>query len=235
LRSRFGRAWRRKAPVESLMPLRLARYGVPLAETAPSGLAAAGIEPALLPPAPVSAAPELVQAAPATPVAQETPGEPTAAEEASPWFQTPPQAASYDGGYDPTYDPEQEYEQWYEGQQDLPQPQAFIPAQAQDQAQPQLQVQPQLQDPEFPVPAGPGRTRPLGDGIPVAQEEPPNEDGFYQVFKKSIEGEGMPTPGAFAANIEATYGLKLEPRDLHRYVDEFTARLNNEFIENHIA
>ncbi|MER6076153.1 DUF2637 domain-containing protein [Streptomyces sp. NPDC001817] len=42
LRSRFGRAWRRKAPVESLMPLRLARYGVPLAETAPAGLAAAG-------------------------------------------------------------------------------------------------------------------------------------------------------------------------------------------------
>jgi hypothetical protein len=44
LRSRFGRAWRRKAPVESLMPLRLARYGVPLAQTAPAGLAAAGIE-----------------------------------------------------------------------------------------------------------------------------------------------------------------------------------------------
>ncbi|MFC9931685.1 DUF2637 domain-containing protein [Streptomyces sp. NPDC127190] len=43
LRSRFGRAWRRKAPVESLMPLRLARYGVPLAKTAPAGLAAAGI------------------------------------------------------------------------------------------------------------------------------------------------------------------------------------------------
>ncbi|MEU6737348.1 hypothetical protein ABZ929_29815, partial [Streptomyces physcomitrii] len=34
----------RKAPVESLMPLRLARYGVPLAETAPSGLAAAGLD-----------------------------------------------------------------------------------------------------------------------------------------------------------------------------------------------
>ena len=43
LRSRFGRAWRRKAPVESLMPLRLARYGIPLAQTAPSDLAAAGI------------------------------------------------------------------------------------------------------------------------------------------------------------------------------------------------
>lgn len=43
LRSRFGRGWRRTAPVESRMPLRLARYGVPLAETAPAGLAAAGI------------------------------------------------------------------------------------------------------------------------------------------------------------------------------------------------
>lgn len=52
MRSRFGRSWRRKAPVESLMPLRLAKYGVPLAETAPAGLAAAGIEPALIPPAP---------------------------------------------------------------------------------------------------------------------------------------------------------------------------------------
>ncbi|MGW7277437.1 DUF2637 domain-containing protein [Streptomyces sp. NPDC054844] len=52
LRSRFGRGWRRKAPVESLMPLRLARYGVPLSQTAPAGLAAAGIEPALLPPSP---------------------------------------------------------------------------------------------------------------------------------------------------------------------------------------
>ncbi|MFD3976939.1 hypothetical protein ACFWRT_37310, partial [Streptomyces cyaneofuscatus] len=47
-----GRNWRRKAPVEAMMPLRLAKYGVPLAETAPAGLAAAGIEPALLPPAP---------------------------------------------------------------------------------------------------------------------------------------------------------------------------------------
>lgn len=41
-RSRSGLAAR--APVESSMPLRLARYGVLLAETAPVGLAAAGIE-----------------------------------------------------------------------------------------------------------------------------------------------------------------------------------------------
>ncbi|WP_236246321.1 DUF2637 domain-containing protein [Streptomyces sp. CC210A] len=55
LQARFGRGWRRKAPVEALMPLRLARIGVPLAETAPAGLAAAGIEPVLLPPTPVAA------------------------------------------------------------------------------------------------------------------------------------------------------------------------------------
>ncbi|MFB9391321.1 hypothetical protein ACFFS0_18290, partial [Streptomyces coeruleoprunus] len=67
--ARFGRSWRRKAPVESLMPLRLAKYGVPLAETAPAGLAAAGIEPVLLPPNP-QPVPEVVRdAAPAVPAA----------------------------------------------------------------------------------------------------------------------------------------------------------------------
>ncbi|MFE9256561.1 DUF2637 domain-containing protein [Streptomyces sp. NPDC006879] len=49
LQARYGRLWRRRAPVEALMPLRLARIGVPLSQTGPSGLAAAGIEPALIP------------------------------------------------------------------------------------------------------------------------------------------------------------------------------------------
>ncbi|MGP3990855.1 DUF2637 domain-containing protein [Streptomyces sp. 3N207] len=43
LRARFGRGWRRKAPVDAMTPLRLARYGVPLAKTGPAGLKAAGI------------------------------------------------------------------------------------------------------------------------------------------------------------------------------------------------
>ncbi|WP_225900766.1 DUF2637 domain-containing protein [Streptomyces sp. RLB3-17] len=82
LHSRFGRAWRRKAPVESLMPLRLARYGVPLAETAPSGLAAAGIEPALLPPLAVEQDPATMQAdAPA--LEARTPGQDEQPEAAS--------------------------------------------------------------------------------------------------------------------------------------------------------
>ncbi|MFD3518136.1 DUF2637 domain-containing protein [Streptomyces sp. NPDC058657] len=71
LQARFGRSWKRKAPVESLMPLRLAKYGIPLAETGPAGLAAAGIEPVLLPPAPELSA----TSAPALPAAREG-GEP---------------------------------------------------------------------------------------------------------------------------------------------------------------
>ncbi|MEL5956695.1 DUF2637 domain-containing protein [Streptomyces sp. CLV115] len=71
LQARFGRSWRRKAPVESLMPLRLAKYGVPLAETAPAGLAAAGIEPALLPPAQALAQVETGELQPELPYAPE--------------------------------------------------------------------------------------------------------------------------------------------------------------------
>ncbi|MFE5482964.1 DUF2637 domain-containing protein [Streptomyces sp. NPDC056527] len=44
LQARYGRSWRRKAPVEALMPLRLAKYGVPLTETAPHVLEEAGLD-----------------------------------------------------------------------------------------------------------------------------------------------------------------------------------------------
>ncbi|MFG3495592.1 DUF2637 domain-containing protein [Streptomyces sp. NPDC047928] len=90
LQARFGRSWRRKAPVEALMPLRLAKYGVPLAETAPAGLAAAGIEPVLLPPNPVAdaeGAPALVAAG-----ARELPQAGTAPEPPRPQAQAGPQA-----------------------------------------------------------------------------------------------------------------------------------------------
>ncbi|MFE9566236.1 DUF2637 domain-containing protein [Streptomyces sp. NPDC006487] len=65
LQARYGRAWRRKAPVGALMPLRLARIGVPLSQTAPEGLAAAGIDPLLIPPPPAAdpAAPALTAGA----------------------------------------------------------------------------------------------------------------------------------------------------------------------------
>lgn len=72
LQARYGRAWRRKAPVGALMPLRLARIGVPLSQTAPEGLAAAGIDPLLIPPAPATE-----PAAPALPAGAEDAQQPT--------------------------------------------------------------------------------------------------------------------------------------------------------------
>ncbi|MGW2588409.1 DUF2637 domain-containing protein [Streptomyces virginiae] len=44
LQAQYGRFWRRKAPVEAVLPLRLAKLGVPLAQTTPAGLVAAGID-----------------------------------------------------------------------------------------------------------------------------------------------------------------------------------------------
>ncbi|NSC23218.1 DUF2637 domain-containing protein [Streptomyces albus subsp. chlorinus] len=51
LRARYGRSWRRRAPVEALMPLKLARYGVPLRQTAPEATRLTE-PPALTEPAP---------------------------------------------------------------------------------------------------------------------------------------------------------------------------------------
>ncbi|MFD4522820.1 DUF2637 domain-containing protein [Streptomyces sp. NPDC058470] len=164
LQSRFGRAWRRKAPVESLMPLRLAKYGVPLAQTAPSGLAAAGIEPVLLPPAPQleparepePTAPVLQgDAAPAReqlPAAEanEPPEQPEDhAEPQSPWLQSRnPQAVAYQGGYDPTYTPvydeDAAYGQWFAEQQQAEQ----FDEQQRFQARQQFEEQQQFQAPQ---------------------------------------------------------------------------------------
>ncbi|MET9018025.1 DUF2637 domain-containing protein [Streptomyces olivaceoviridis] len=237
LRSRFGRAWRRKAPVESLMPLRLARYGVPLAETAPAGLAAAGIEPALLPPAPqpqleaaartAVAGPGPAGAAPvprqAAPPSERHPDEP-AVDEQSPWFQTP-REVEYHGGYDPTYDPmlqepqyapEEQYEDWYE-----------------DQPPEQFQQPSPEETGSFPIPVGPNRTRELGEGGGTPQPDPTEED-YYQVFRKSIDGS-FPTPHQFGEAVEATYRITLPPRDADRMVNRFTNRFNAELEEDHIA
>ncbi|MFE2738948.1 DUF2637 domain-containing protein [Streptomyces sp. NPDC059349] len=110
LHSRFGRAWRRKAPVESLMPLRLARYGVPLAQTAPAGLVAAGIDPQLLPPR--SQPPQLDQQ-----VVEPAAGELTQTPP-SHWFATLRQTQD-PGDFDADVEPptvalEQEHQGWHE-------------------------------------------------------------------------------------------------------------------------
>ncbi|MEU6777002.1 DUF2637 domain-containing protein [Streptomyces sp. NPDC046759] len=236
LRSRFGRAWRRKAPVESLMPLRLARYGVPLAETAPEGLAAAGIEPVLLP---ARQQPQLTanaavaaggRAAGAVPVPQQPapPGEQgfgrPPVDEQSPWFQTP-REVEYHGGYDPAYDPmmqepqyapEEQYEGWYEEQE----PQDFQPPSPEDTG-------------SFPIPVGPNRTRELGEGGGTAEPDPTEYD-YYQVFRKSIDGS-YPTAAQLRDDVEATFGVALSPREADRMVKVFTERHSRELQEEHIA
>ncbi|MFK4101066.1 DUF2637 domain-containing protein [Streptomyces sp. NPDC019531] len=242
LHSRFGRAWRRKAPVESLMPLRLARYGVPLAETAPAGLAAAGIEPALLPPAPASAsvsggraveaAPDPRRAAPpsgqrpeldSNPHPREVAPEPE--QDQSPWFEAP-QQIDYQGGYNPNYDPAEQYERWYEEQ-----------LEAEQYELQQIQYEEPPRDPSmeetgsFPIPVAGGRTRELGEGGGPPE---PTEEDFYLVFKKSIDGS-YPSPGQLRGDVEATYGVALPQREAERMVKRFTNRHTAELQEDHIA
>ncbi|MFC9680498.1 DUF2637 domain-containing protein [Streptomyces sp. NPDC056948] len=244
LRSRYGRSWRRKAPVESLMPLRLARYGVPLAETAPAGLAAAGIEPALIPPAPqkaldagaepvagrraAEAAPAPQQAAPHSEQRPELESNPHAeyVEDApepdqSPWFNTP-REVEYQGGYDPAYSPEQ-YAQWFAEQQQAEQ---YLD-------QPYEELTPEDTG-SFPIPVGPNRTRELGDGGGTQPAAEPDEESYYQVFKQSINGS-YPTPRELIDNVEAEFGIGLPPEDAKRMVSRFTNRHNAELEEDHIA
>lgn len=251
LRSRFGRAWRRKAPVESLMPLRLARYGVPLAETAPEGLAAAGIEvPVLLPapaPAAVSAAVAVPQGeqraelipAPRTEQPADVPQQ-ASEQETNPWLQArDPQEIEYQGGYDPTYDPR--YAAWlaqqHQYQQEQQQYQQQFPQDQfpQDQFPQDQQSLPEESASEttgsFPIPSGPGRTRELGEGGGPPE---PNEEDFYLVFKKSIDG-GYPSSSQFRGDVEATFGTTLPQREADRMVNRFTNRHTAELQDDHIA
>ncbi|MFJ9035206.1 DUF2637 domain-containing protein [Streptomyces sp. NPDC102406] len=240
LRSRFGRAWRRKAPVESLMPLRLARYGVPLSETAPAGLAAAGIEPQLLPPQPVAQGRDAVPAleptagAGAAQVAGPMAGPAVAeavAEAPSQWFATPREVA-YQGDYNPdfeppTFVPEQEHQGWYEEQpQQIP-----VPVPRPRAAEPGVEQEPEA---GFPVPNGAGGTRALGDGAQDTVAAAPTEEDLYRVYRQAIDGE-MPSPGRFAADVEDSFGIRLDPRDVKRLADQFEARYNAELMADHIA
>lgn len=235
LHSRFGRAWRRKAPVESLMPLRLARYGVPLAETAPAGLAAAGIEPVLLPPVPqpaelpaaaraVAADSRAAVAAPVPPQAAPQP-EPEPDPDLSPWFETPKQV-EYQGGYNPDYDPAEQYNRWYEEQLEAEQYELQQIQYEEPDREPSME-----ETGSFPIPVSNGRTRELGEGGGAPE---PTEDDFYQVFKKSIDGS-YPSPGQLRGDVEATYGVVLSQRDAERMVNRFTNRHTAELQEDHIA
>ncbi|MGW0761792.1 DUF2637 domain-containing protein [Streptomyces sp. NPDC002814] len=253
LRSRFGRSWRRKAPVESLMPLRLAKYGVPLADTAPAGLAAAGIEPALLPPAPkqeldaaaaVDAAAAGNRAAGAARVGAAAPPSEQRLEldsnqdaeylynapelDQNPWLHArDPQSIEYHGDYDPTFEPTYEppYDPTYEAEQYNEPP----PPAPSEPAEPSME-----ETGSFRIPVSRGRTRELGEGGGTPAPEPTEED-YYQVFKKSIGGTGYPTPREYSENVEAEFSITLLPDEAKRMVNRFTKLYNAELEENHIA
>ncbi|MFE3169531.1 DUF2637 domain-containing protein [Streptomyces sp. NPDC059224] len=264
LRSRFGRAWRRKAPVESLMPLRLARYGVPLAQTAPEGLAAAGIDlPALLPAPAPAAVPEPAPSAVTAPVAQQSApageqrpepaagaGQPAAAPvpapeldpTLNPWLHArDPQQIEYHGDYDPTFEPqytEEQYAAW-QYQQEQYQRQLLQQQYEQEQLQRQFPPEQQLLPEESESETTGSFPIPSGPGRTRELGEgggppEPTEEDFYLVFKKSIDG-GYPSSGQFKGDVEATYGITLAQRDAERMVNRFTNRHTAELQEDHIA
>ncbi|MCI4039625.1 DUF2637 domain-containing protein [Streptomyces sp. TRM75563] len=184
LQARFGRSWRRKAPVESMMPLRLAKYGVPLSETGPAGLAAAGIEPALLPPVPVEAdrpKAELAYGPQQDHRGQEHPGhqehqghgpqQPLGQDLAQPH---PQQQQPHPGSLQqqvppgpPTHD-----SPWFAAQK--------LPDNVHESAYDPQYVE-GLEPTPVQIPAGPGRTRPLGDvgtigTVPHPRHEEPSPE-----------------------------------------------------------
>ncbi|MFD3442440.1 DUF2637 domain-containing protein [Streptomyces sp. NPDC058685] len=299
LQARYGRSWRRKAPVESMMPLRLAKYGVPLAETAPAGLAAAGIEPALLPPSPQ---PELQpQAQPAPQPPRQVRG--TAQPELPPAQEWPEEHEQYPEPSQEQYENEpyehEQHEQYAgpgpygpEAQQRGPQqyPQYQEQGQYQDQGPYQEQAQapaathesPWFAAPQVPqeayqeaydngftppsaeglessavrVPAGPGRTRPLGGVVPgprsesqeqmpldgEAAEQPTDAADFreaaYPVFESYVkEHSDWPSTEQLDIHLSDAHGIR-HPRSaalLRQLMPEFKNRFQADLEAEHIA
>ncbi|MGW7051969.1 DUF2637 domain-containing protein [Streptomyces sp. NPDC054887] len=254
LQARYGRAWRRKAPVESLMPLRLAKYGVPLADTAPAGLAAAGIEPALLPPAPETEAqpqrlqqlqdarephePQQLRALPAREqTAQPYPDEEWPQEEA-------PDADDHQAQYgeDAPEEPEQG-----PGSHSSPWFAAPLAPQAAQEAAYANGYDPEYAEAPEPapvmVPSGPGRTRPLG-GIPGPRheqapeyEEPYDpEEWYYGAFRKYVnENNSVPTPREFGSYLQDLGAESPTPPQLTDYTKRFEIRYQQDLDAEHIA
>ncbi|MFF3321170.1 DUF2637 domain-containing protein [Streptomyces sp. NPDC002889] len=257
LQARFGRAWRRKAPVEALMPLRLAKYGVPLAETAAAGLAAAGVDPVLLPPAPVPPQPSQPELPRATQQPRER-MEDRAGEQAqdqieqyvgpgaheSPWFAAPQVVQeAYEGAFGPAY---------AEGLEPAPYTEGLDPAAYAEGLDP------------VPVPAGPGRTRPLGPGFvpgPRAEPEPyPAQEQYeepqpepapdftaedkefaelaYPVFRTFVEeNNDWPSADQLDIHLADRHGVR-HPRSatlLRRLLPDFKNRYQADLEAEHIA
>ncbi|MEV7871116.1 DUF2637 domain-containing protein [Streptomyces sp. NPDC088124] len=197
LQARFGRNWKRKAPVEALMPLRLAKYGVPLADTAHSGLAAAGIEPVLLPPAP---APEPVPVRAELPQAK---GELTADQQQDQYQELEqPQQQREIPAVEPARlrkQPQQDLQQEQQVQQEQQEQQQAQWDQQQQQQQSTQQPQ-QEQQPQAPAPASSPTTQ-----VSPWFAAPQVPEGAYEGAYNPTYIEGLePTPVMVPSGPEGT-------------------------------
>ncbi|MFE7597557.1 DUF2637 domain-containing protein [Streptomyces sp. NPDC057494] len=219
LQARFGRGWRRKAPVEALMPLRLARYGVPLAETAAAGMAAAGIEPAVLPPElgaqPVVPAQVQPAALPAQ-VAGQIPGQVPGQVPGQPQAQVPNQANQPNQAHAPVASgaaagaagPVNHESHWFDASQ-------VSPESYEGSYNPQIVEG--LEPMPVPVPQGPEDVPPAGPEefveYPEYVEQPePRADDFEDVVYKVmgsyvLEHERFPAEAELARLVAEQYGL----------------------------
>ncbi|MFG2598869.1 DUF2637 domain-containing protein [Streptomyces sp. NPDC048462] len=190
LQARFGRNWRRKAPVESLMPLRLAKYGVPLADTGPAGLAAAGIEPVLLPPAPVAAVAAVDTARPqqpelaGSPDQEQYPGQPQQQHQDSRQNQQQPQRQSAFQPHSPVLAPAPDSHEspWFAAQS---------PDGAYEGSYNPTYIDEQEPGPVM-IPTGPGRTRPLGNVGTIGAVPGPRTEQQPQQPQPVHEVPGVP-------------------------------------------
>ncbi|AJC57521.1 DUF2637 domain-containing protein [Streptomyces sp. 769] len=256
LRARYGRGWRRRAPVESLMPLRLARYGVPLAQTAPAGLAAAGIDlPAdrpLSPAPPLPTGPEALPAVPGPRAATApVPAAPEPTREAEPKPQPQPE-------------PEPEPEPVAEAPAPVPVP---VPARVEETP---AEAERPLPEPELTVPVGPGRRRPLGTaGAALPHDEPdadipdagfpnsgfpnsgfpdadpaddaPRDEKYFAAYRSYVaEKNDFPDSRQFGRYLLESYGYQgrdggpLSEGYLRGFLRDFRARFRMEMESEHI-
>ncbi|WP_329038399.1 DUF2637 domain-containing protein [Streptomyces sp. NBC_00178] len=192
LQARFGRNWRRKAPIESMMPLRLAKYGVPLADTAQAGLAAAGIEPVLLAPAPAAVA---AGQHPQLPYVREE-QEPRELQEQGPREQTAPQQPA--ASRQEQHDQPQQHPQEGPGAHESPWFAApHVPDDAYESAYNPTYVE-GLEPTPVMIPSGPGgRTRPLGNvgtigAFPHPRSGQPQEVQPQQVTSQEAQPQEEP-------------------------------------------
>ncbi len=259
LRARYGRAWRRRAPVEALMPLRLARYGVPLAETGAAGLAAAGISVPVPAPGARDAGPH---ASAAVREGTRTPAAVTEAPAPAPGAPAAPEPPVLDRPPTPETAPEPAPEQ------PAPEPEAAPAPETTRTPPPQPAPIPEIIPEDSPtehpphgsrltVPVGPGRKRPLGGTagpLPVPEPRsapagPEPEPEPAEPAPDDLGGLG-PAPTALPDDIpreEAYYGAFRQyvaekndfpdPRQFARYLQNMygvTGREGGPLSENYL-